>query len=58
MSHLVRKLKGKIVLLCDTNMRLGTNNPHILLIEKKVGAPEKNPRWLSNLKWPSQNFES
>ena len=38
MSHLVRKLKGKIVLLCDTNMRFGTNDPHILLIEIQVGA--------------------
>ena len=37
-------------------MGLGTNDPHILLIEKKVGAPEKNPRWPSNPRWPPHFF--
>ena len=39
-------------------MRLDTNDPHILLIEKKVGAPEKNPRWPSHPIWPPQNCEN
>ena len=40
-NELVSKLrvnKGTNRSLGDTNMRFGTNDPHILLIKKKVGA--------------------
>ena len=42
--------------LCDTSMKLGTNDLHIILIIKIQSGLDENPRWPPNFKMAAMFF--